>query len=72
MISGRYTYLLDMLHGFAKGRLVMRDGRVCADRIVIPVSEAVAALGRPKPIALGWFGSRPPYTQLTAVRAVPG
>ena len=57
---GDAAYLLDMLHGFAKGRLVMRDGQVCPDRIVIPVSEAVAAFGRPKPVALGWFGSRPP------------
>ena len=59
-LPGDAAYLLDMLHGFAKGRLVMRDGRVCADRIVIPVSEAVAAFGRPKLVALGWFGSRPP------------
>lgn len=59
-LPGDAAYLLDMLHGFAKGRLVVRDGRVCPDRVVIPVSEAVAAFGRPKPVALGWFGSRSP------------
>ena len=59
-LPGDVAYLLDMLHGFAKGRLVMRNGQVCPDRIVIPVSEAVAGFGRPKPVALGWFGSRPP------------
>ena len=55
-LPGDPGYLLDMLHGFRTGRLVITDGQVRQARIVIPASEAVAAFGRPKPVAGGWIG----------------
>jgi len=55
----RYEY---MRHGFQTGRLVIADGQVRQARAVIPASEAVAAFGRPKPVAGGWLG-RPKETQ---------
>lgn len=55
-LPGDPSYLLDMLHGYARGRLVIDNGQVRAARSVISPAEAVAAFGRPKPPASGWFG----------------
>ena len=52
------VYLLDLLHGFGNGRMVLRDGKIEPDRVVIAVSEAVAALGPSKPMSRRWFGTR--------------
>ena len=51
-------YLLDLLHGFSKGRLLIEDGQVRPAAVAIPVSQAIAAFGPPKPVAGGWFGKR--------------
>ena len=55
-LPGDPVYLLDMLHGFRTGRLVITDGQVRQARIVIPASEAAAAFGKPKSVAGGWIG----------------
>ena len=57
-LPGDPMYLLDLLHGFGGGRLVIEDGRVRPVAVVIPVSEAVAAFGPSKPLAGAWFGKR--------------
>ena len=57
-LPGDPMYLLDLLHGFGGGRLVIEDGRVRPVAVVIPVSEAVAAFGLSKPLAGAWFGKR--------------
>lgn len=57
-LPGDPCYLLDLLHGFGKGRLLIEDGRIRPTAVVIPVSEAVAAFGPSKPAAAGWFGKR--------------
>lgn len=49
-------YLLDMLHGFDTGRLVVVDGEVRPARLTIRPGEAVAAFGPTKPAAPGWLG----------------
>ena len=56
-LPGDPWYLLDLLHGFGKGRLLIEDGRIRPAAVVIPVSEA-AAFGPSKPAAAGWFGKR--------------
>lgn len=55
-LPGDPGYLLDMVHGLQTGRLVITDGQIRQARAVIPASEAVAAFGRPKPVARGWLG----------------
>ena len=57
-LPGDPSYLLDMLHGFDRGRLVLVDGEIVPYRVVIPVSEAIAAFGNPKPVSSGWFNHR--------------
>ena len=57
-LPGDPSYLLDMLHGFDRGRLVLLNGGVVPYRIVIPASEAIAAFGSAKSIAGGWFSHR--------------
>ncbi len=57
-LPGDPYYLLDMLHGFRTGRLILNNGQVCPARLTIPASEALAAFGRPKPVDGGWFGKR--------------
>jgi len=47
-----------MLHGFDRGRLVLLNGEVMPHRIVMPVGEAIAAFGSPKPVSNGWFNHR--------------
>lgn len=54
-LPGDPTYLLDLLHGLATGRLAVADGTLHAARPVIPVAEAVAAFGPAKPVARGWL-----------------
>jgi hypothetical protein len=53
------SYLLDMLHGFNRGRLVLLNGTVQPAHIVISVAEATAVGWGRKPVARGWLG-RPP------------
>ncbi len=50
------SYLLDMLGGFRRGRLVIIDGAIQPARVVIPVAEAIAVGWGRKPIARGWVG----------------
>lgn len=57
-LPGDPSYLLDMLHRYATGRLVIDNGQVRPARIAISSAEAVAAFGRPKPPASRWFGVR--------------
>ena len=54
-LPGDPSYLLDALHGFERGRLILADGQVRPARITISVSEATVAFGAPKPRAQGWF-----------------
>lgn len=51
-------YLLDMLGGFKRGRLVMMDGAIQPARVVISVAEATAVGWGRKPVARGWLGSQ--------------
>ena len=53
------SYLLDMLGGFKRGRLVMVDGAIQPARVVISVAEATAVGWGRKPVARGWLGSQP-------------
>lgn len=71
-LPGDPAYLLDLLHGFSTGRLVLERGQVRAALVEIPVEAAVAAFGPAKPIARGWLGSasRPPLA--SASRRSPG
>jgi len=57
-LPGDPSYLLDILHGFDHGRLVLLNGEIVAHRVVIPVGEAIAAFGSPKPVSGDWFGRR--------------
>jgi len=57
-LPGDPSTLLDMLHGFDRGRLVLLNGEVAPHRVVISVSEAIAAFGSAKPASGGWFGHR--------------
>ena len=50
------SYLLDMLHGFNRGRLVLVNGTVQPAHIVISVAEATAVGWGRKPVARGWLG----------------
>ena len=52
------SYLLDMLGGFKRGRLVMVDGAIQPARVVISVAEATAVSWGRKPVARGWLGSQ--------------
>jgi hypothetical protein len=56
-LPGDPSYLLDMLHGYETGRLVADGGQIRPARIVIPVSEAAAAFGKPKPVSGGWLSA---------------
>ncbi len=55
-LPGDPSYLLDMLHGFDRGRLVVTDGTVTPARVVISVAEATALECGRKPVAHGWLG----------------
>ena len=57
-LPGDPSYLLDMLHGFDHGRLVLLNGEIVAHCVVIPISEAIAAFGSAKPVSSDWFGRR--------------
>lgn len=52
-LPGDPAYLLDRLHGFNTGRLVLEHGQVRAAVEVIPLEMATAAFGPAKPIARG-------------------
>ncbi len=62
-LPGDPSYLLDLLHGFETGRMVIDDGRARPAAVTIPVSQAVAAFGPPKPVSGGWLGRRAPGPQ---------
>ena len=53
------SYMLDMLSGFMRGRLVLVDGAIQPARVVISVAEATAGGWGRKPVARGWLGSQP-------------
>jgi len=57
-LPGDPMYLLDLLHGFSKGRYVIDDGTLRPAVVTIPVREAVAAFGPSKPLAGAWLGKR--------------
>ena len=59
-LPGNPVYLLDLLHGFGKGRYVIDHGTLRPAVVTIPFSEAAAAFGPSKPVAGGWFGKRAP------------
>lgn len=59
-LPGDPMYLLDLLHGFGKGRYVIDHGTLRPAVVTIPVSEALAAFGPSKPVAGAWFGKRAP------------
>ena len=58
-LPGDSAYLLDLLHGFSTGRLLLQHGEIRAAVAVIPVEMATAAFGPAKPTARGWLGARP-------------
>lgn len=51
------SYLLDMLDGFRRGRLVIVDGAVQPARVVISVAKTTAVGWDRKPVARGWRSS---------------
>jgi len=57
-LPGDPVYLLDLLHGFGRGRTIIDEGRLHPAVVTIPVGEAVAAFGSTKPLAGAWFGKR--------------
>ena len=57
-LPGDPSYLLDMIHGFKTGRLILAGGSIQQARIVISVAEATAIDGRCKPVSSGWLGKR--------------
>jgi len=57
-LPGDPMYLLDLLHGFCRGRYVIDDGRLRPAVVTIPVRQAVAAFGPAKPLAGAWLGKR--------------
>ena len=57
-LPGDPMYLLDLLHGFGRGRTIIDEGRLRPAVVTIPVGEAVAAFGPAKPLAGAWFGKR--------------
>lgn len=69
-LPGDPGYLLDMLHGFKVGQLILVNGAVQHARVTIPVAEAAAAFGAPKPRAQGWFtaGGPAPRNSAPAIR----
>ena len=54
-LPGDPVYLLDALHEFRTGQLVLVDGKVERARVTISASEALAAFGSPKPRAREWI-----------------
>ena len=54
-LPGDPSYLLDMLHGFDKGRLILKAGKIESARVTISTAEATAAFGPSKPRAQGWL-----------------
>jgi len=59
-LPGDPMYLLDLLHGFSRGRYIIEDGTLRPAVVTIPVREAVAAFGPSKPVVGGWLGKRRP------------
>lgn len=59
-LPGDPSYLLDLLHGFERGRYLIENGRLRPAVVTIPVSAAVAAFGPPKPMARAWLGKPAP------------
>jgi len=57
-LPGDPSYLLDLLHGCATGRMTVEDGQVRPVRVTITAAEAMAAFGPSKPVAGGWLGKR--------------
>ena len=56
-LPGDPSYLLDMLHGFRTGRLLIEDGLVRPAVVTIPASAATAAFGAAERVSKGWFGA---------------
>lgn len=54
-LPGDPTYLLDLLHGFSTGRLVLKEGSIQPARITVFRSESLAAFETSKPRAQGWL-----------------
>ncbi len=55
-LPGDPSYLLDALHRFETGRLVIIDGAIVPTRVVISVAEFTPVDYGRKPIARGWLG----------------
>jgi len=55
-LPGDASYLLDMLHGFKHGRLILIEGAIQPARTVISTAEAAAVGWGRKPLSRGWFG----------------
>src|SRR4051812_38320137 len=70
-LPGDPSYLLDLLHGFRTGRLLLEHGQVRPAVITIPVAMATAAFGPAKPVSRGWFGSAPHRPRPATTTAVP-
>ena len=58
-LPGEASYLVDMLHMFSTGRLVIEDGGIRPARAIIAPSEALTVLGSSKPRAKGWLTPKP-------------
>jgi len=55
-LPGDPAYLLDLLHGLERGRLLITDGTVHPARTTITAADATALdAASPKPIARGWL-----------------
>ena len=58
-LPGDPSYLLDMLHRFDTGRLILDEGVIRPARVVISLAEATAMEGDRKPMSGGWLGRHP-------------
>jgi hypothetical protein len=55
-LPGDPAYLLDLLHGFRIGRLLLEHDQVRPAVVEVPVSMATATFGPEKPMARSWLG----------------
>lgn len=58
-LPGEASDLVDMLHKFSTGRLVIEDGSIRPARAIIAPSEILTVLGSSKPRAQGWLAPKP-------------
>lgn len=54
-LPGDPSYLLDLLHSFSTGRLILKDGCIRPAHITVFRSDSIETIETPKPRAKGWL-----------------